>query len=217
MIPAGSIFELVAAVAGEAVIATTSMLTDQEEFAGAFAAAALGLGGGDLRIAFEGDPDPSLDYLLEVENLSAQAQNVTFSMLMPIVALTSLSQVSASLDVTVSDGDGSGSAFVAPLNATLQEAAVSEDGFTATSLGVDLGIGTFDPGAAFSVGPIVGPVPNPALGPAWIALAVSGAFSISAGDSAVLAGNVTLVPEPGIAWLFAAIVAAIGAGARPRD
>jgi hypothetical protein len=214
MIPEGSIFELVAAVAGEAVIATTSMLTAEEEFAGAFAAAALGLGGGEIRLTFEGDPDPSLDYVLEVENLSGQAQNVTFSLLMPMVALSALDQVSASLEVALTDVDGSGSAFLAPLNANVQQATVSEDGFTATSLGVDVGVGTFDPGGAFSAGPIAGPAPNPAIGPAWVALAVTGGFSLSAGDAATLTGNVTLVPEPSLALLGAAVLTAIRRGHR---
>jgi len=176
---------------------------DEGHFVAFFSWAALALSGGPLRLTIDGDPDPTLDYVLELENLSAVSQFVTYTLVMPIVGTGAGSSTLSSLELEItSDGLG-GAAFVVPLTSTIQQALVSEDGVTYTSLGVDVGLGTLAPGASYSTGPVVGPAPNPGLGPLFTFLAVTGGFQISPGEHAILTGNVTLVPEPGAAALLA--------------
>jgi hypothetical protein len=201
MLPEDSIFSLSIRVFEE-IFEDDVELDDRQRFAGSFAFAAAVLAGGQVTIDLDADPDPVLDFTLSIDNLAARQVFVTYSFLMPIVAIGAGSQVSASLDVVATDANGVGNAFVGTLNPTIQQAFVSEDGVSATSLGVDLGVGVAAPGAFFSSGPLPGPAPDPVLGPAFTLLVVNGGFSLSAGDSAALTGNVTLTPEPGAVWLL---------------
>lgn len=186
-------------------------LDPDDGFVEAFTVAAAALGDGLVQVSIGADPDPVLGYGLSVQNLTTSTQPISLLITMPLAPVGSPNQVSASLDVVLTDGSTDGVA-VSPQGLVIASSFLSEDGSVFTPMGVDLGGATITASTSLSVGPVPGPAPG--SGPTWSWMSLVVAFDLSPMDTVELAGVVTVVPEPSPAWLALACLAAWGAALR---
>lgn len=167
------------------------------------------------------DPDPSIAYALAVVDYGTPT-SFAFTFFTPIVPTGAPNVVTATLSGQLTDKVGDGVSLT-PIGGTVQSSSV---GSPLTTMGVDLGAGVSHPGqvapdSVYAYGPLAsGAVAGPGPGP-WTQLQIVAGFSLSGGgDMAALTGSASInpgslhVPEPGLATLLVAGLAALVARRR---